>query len=176
MFTSYVQNKLYTLLCNTSLLSNFISMELTDTDSYLPPDDPNNDCKKQHNLRQFILSNVKHDDCKKQHNSRQFNLLNVKQWTEASSNIQHAKVKARINVRVKAKRVNAFKCEVYAKKGRRVDRTVWNHNTLPVPITLDPLDCKNLIRHLNSPNNKILQLRSNSYFYTFGRSLLSRNI
>ena len=38
----------------------------------------------------------------------------------------------------------------------RVDRTVWNHNTLPLPVTLDPLECKNIIRHLNGTNDKIL--------------------
>ena len=27
---------------------------------------------------------------------------------------------------------------------------------MPLPITLDPLDCKNIIRHLNGTNNKIL--------------------
>ena len=27
-------------------------------------------------------------------------------------------------------------------KYRRVDRTVWNHNTLPLPVTLDPLECE----------------------------------
>ena len=41
-------------------------------------------------------------------------------------------------------------------KYRRVDRTVWNHNTMPLPVTLDPLECKNIIRHLNGTNNKIL--------------------
>ena len=41
-------------------------------------------------------------------------------------------------------------------KYRRVDRTVWNHNTLPLPVTLDPLECKNIIRHLNGTNDKIL--------------------
>ena len=41
-------------------------------------------------------------------------------------------------------------------KYRRVDRTVWNHNTLPLPVTLDPLECKNNIRHLNGTNDKIL--------------------
>ena len=41
-------------------------------------------------------------------------------------------------------------------KYRRVDRTVWNHNTLPRPVTLDPLECKNIIRHLNGTNDKIL--------------------
>ena len=63
-------------------------------------------------------------------------------------------------VRAKAKRVRAFKCEAYVKKERkacfegnfkhrRVDRTVWNHNTKPLPITLDPVESKNFIRHLN---------------------------
>ena len=41
-------------------------------------------------------------------------------------------------------------------KYRRVDRTVWNHNTLPLPVTLDPAECKNIIRHLNGTNDKIL--------------------
>ena len=41
-------------------------------------------------------------------------------------------------------------------KYRRVDRTVWNDNTLPLPVTLDPLECKNIIRHLNGSNDKIL--------------------
>ena len=54
---------------------------------------------------------VSHYDCEKQHNLRQFNLLNVKQCTEAPSNIPHAKVRARVYVRAKAKRVKAFKCQ-----------------------------------------------------------------
>ena len=41
---------------------------------------------------------------------------------------------------------------------RRVDRTVRNHKTMPLPVTLDPLECKNLIRHLNGTNNKKKQL------------------
>ena len=110
---------------------------------------------------------VSHYDCEKQHNLRQFNLLNVKQCTEAPSNIQQANVQTRVYVRAKAKRIRAFKCEAYAKKERkicfqgnvkyrRVDRTVWNHNTMPLPVTRDPLECKNLIRHLNGTDNKIL--------------------
>ena len=59
---------------------------------------------------------VSHYDCKKQHNLRQFNIINVKQCTEAPSNIQHARVKARVYVRAKAKRVRAYKCVAYAKK------------------------------------------------------------
>ena len=31
-----------------------------------------------------------------------------------------------------------------------------NNNTMPLPITLDPLECKNLIRHLNGTDNKML--------------------
>ena len=128
----------------------------SDTENYLPSDDPH-------------ITNlmVAHYDCEKQHNLRQYNLLNVKQCTEAPSNIKHASVKARVYVRAKAKRIKAFKCVAYAKKERkicfqravkyrRVDRTVWNYNTLPLPVTLDPLKCKNIIRHLNGTNKKIL--------------------
>ena len=104
MFTNYVQIIFYTLLCNT-LYTHTIPIELTDTDNYLPPDDPN--------ITNLMVS---HYDCEKQHNLRQFNLLNVKPCTEALSNIQHAKVRARFYVRAQAKRVKAFKCEAYAKK------------------------------------------------------------
>ena len=41
-------------------------------------------------------------------------------------------------------------------KNRCDDRTVWKHNTMPLPVTFDPLECKNLIRHVNGINNKIL--------------------
>ena len=110
---------------------------------------------------------VSHYDCAKQHNLRQFILLNVQQCTEAPPDINPANVKARVYVRAKAKRINAFNCVAYAEKERNicfqgsvkcccVDRTVWNHNTLPLPVTLDPLECKNIIRHLNGTNNKIL--------------------
>ena len=122
---------------------------------------------------------VSHYDCEKNHNLKQFILLNVKPCTEAPSNIQHTKVQARVFIRAKGKRVKAFKCEAYAKKERkccfqgsvkyrRVDRTVWNHNTLPLPITFDPLECKNLIRHLIDTNNKI----SNNFSYNCSFTLL----
>ena len=128
----------------------------SDTENYLPSDDPN--------ITNLMVS---HYDCAKQHNLRQFILLNVKQCTEAPSDIKHASVKARVYVRAKAKRIKAFKCVAYAKKERkicfqgsvkyrRVDRTVWNHITLPLPVTLDPVECKNIIRHLNGTNDKIL--------------------
>ena len=128
----------------------------SDTENYLPSDDPN--------ITNLMVS---HYDCAKQHNLRQFNLLNAKQCTEAPSDIKRASVKARVYVRAEAKRIKSFKCVAYAKKERkiyfqgsvkyrRVDRTVWNHNTLPLPDTLDPLECKNIIRHLNGTNDKIL--------------------
>ena len=99
---------------------------------------------------------VSHYDCAKQHNRRRFNLLNVKQCIEAPSDMQHASVKARVYVRAKTKRIKAFKCNAYAKKERKVcfqgsvkyrlvDRIVWNHNTLPLLVTLDPLECKNIM-------------------------------
>ena len=110
----------------------------SDTENYLPSDDPN--------ITNLMIS---HYDCAKQHNLRQFNLFNVKQCTEAPSDIKHANVKARVNVRAKAKRIKAFKGVAYAKKERkicfqgsvkyrRVDRTVWNYETIPLPDTLDP--------------------------------------
>ena len=62
-----------------------IPIELTDTDNYLPSDDPS-----------FKNIMVSHYDCEKQHNLRQFNFLNLKQCIEALSNIQHANVDARV--------------------------------------------------------------------------------
>ena len=77
---------------------------------------------------------VSHYDCEKQHNLRQFNLVNVKPCTEAPSNIHHAKVRARIYVRAKAKRVKAFKCEAYAKKeSKSVFKAQLNTNVLTEP-------------------------------------------
>ena len=157
-------SRLYTILSLTHLIlhshlftsTSSITITPSDTENYLPSDDPN--------ITNLMVS---HYDCAKQHNLRQFNLLNVKQCTEAPSDIQHASVKARVYVRAKAKRIKAFKCVAFTKKERkicfqesvkyrRVDRTVWNHKTLPLPVTLDPLECKNLIQHLNGTNNEIL--------------------
>ena len=103
---------------------------------------------------------------KKKHELKHVTLLIVKQCTEALSNTQHTSVKARVYVRPKGKRIKAYKSVAYAKKERkicfqgsvkfrRVDRIVWNHNTMPPPVTLDPLECKKFIRHLNGTNNKI---------------------
>ena len=150
-------SRLYTILSLTHLIlhshlfisTSSIPITPSDTENYLQSDDPN-----------IINLMVSHYDCAKQHNLRQFNLLNVKQCIEAPSDIQHASVKARVYVRAKAKRIKAFKCVAYAKKERKicfqgsvkhrhVNKTVWNHNTLPLPVTLNPLECKNLIRHQN---------------------------
>ena len=48
---------------------------------------------------------------------------------------------------------------------RRVYRTVWNHNTMTFPVTVDPLECKNLIRHLNGTDNE--RLNTLNYSTTF---------
>ena len=157
-------SRLYTILYKTHLILHShlftftfsIPITPSDTENYLPSDDPS-----------ITNPMVSHYDCAKQHNLRPFNLLNVKQCTEVPSDIKHASVKAGVFVRAKGKRIKAFKCVAHAKnerkicfqgsvKYRRVDRTVWNHNTLPLPVTLDPLECKNFIRHLNGTNNKIL--------------------
>ena len=71
IITSYIQIIFYTLFCNI-LFSHTIFIELTDTDNYLPPDDPN--------ITNLMVS---HYDCEKQHNLRQFNSINVKPCTEA---------------------------------------------------------------------------------------------
>ena len=146
-FKPYTTFYITTLILYLRLFNSTFSIPITpsDTENYLPSDDPN--------IPNLMVS---HYDCAKQHNLRQFILPNVKQCTEAPSDIKHASVKAR-----------AFKCVAYAKKERkicfqgsvkyrRVDRTVWNHNTLPLPVTLDPAECKNIIRHLNGTNDKIL--------------------
>ena len=173
--TSYIK-----ILILYSHLFNFtfsIPITPSDTENYLPSDDPN--------ITNLMVS---HYDCAKQHNLRQFNLLNVKQCTEAPSDIKHASVKARVYVRAKTKRIKAFKCVAYAKKERkicfqgsvkyrRVDRTVWNHNTLPLPVTLDPLECKNIISHSNDTNDKIMNnLHYNKNCHTLRRPLFSRTI
>ena len=105
-------SKLYTpfyitpLILYLHLFTFTFSIPITpsDTENYLPSDDPN--------ITNLMVS---HYDCAKQHNLRQFNLLNVKQCTEDPSDIKHASVKARVYVRAKAKRIKAFKGVAYAK-------------------------------------------------------------
>ena len=125
---------------------------------------------------------------KKQRKFCQFNLLNGKQCTEATYNIQHTNVNARVHVRAKAKRIKAFRWEAYAKKEqkigfqgsvkyRHVDRTVWIQNTMPLLVTLDPLEFKTHIQNLTGTNNKIVNnLNYNKKFYISISSLLSRTI
>ena len=92
-------SRLYTILYITNLILHLHSFNFTfsipitpsDTENYLPSDDPN-----------FKNLMVSHYDCAKQHNLRQFNLLKVKQCTEAPSDIKNASVKARVYVRAKA--------------------------------------------------------------------------
>ena len=166
-FKLFIISYITTLILYLHLFNFTFSIHITpsDTENYLPSDDLN--------ITNLMVS---HYDCAKQHNLRQFTLLTVKQCTEAPSDIKHASVKARVYARAKAKRIKAFKCVAYAKKERkicfqgsvkyrRVDRTVWNHNIVPLPVTLDPLECKNIIRHLNGTNDKILNnLHDNKIF------------
>ena len=57
---------------------------------------------------------VSQNDFEKQHNLCQKNVINVKESIEAPSNMQLA------NVRAEIKRNRVFKCEEYAKKGRKI--------------------------------------------------------
>ena len=151
--TSYIT--ILILYLHLFIFTFSIPITLSDTENYLPSDDPN--------ITNLMVS---HYGCAKQHNLRQFNLLNVKQCTEALCDIKYASDKARVYVRAKAKRIKAFKCVAYAKKERkicfqgsvkyrRVDRTVWNHKTLLLSVSLGPLECKNIIRDLNGTIDKI---------------------
>ena len=166
LFKPYTTFYITNLILYLHLFNSTFSIPITpsDTENYLPSDDPN--------ITNLMVS---HYDCAKQHNLRQFNLLNVKQCTEAPSDIKHASVKARVYVRAKVKHIKAFKCVAYAKKERkicfqgsvkyrRVDRTVWNHNTLPLPVTLDPVECKNDKILNNLQYNKTFTLLENHYF------------
>ena len=73
-------SRLYAILYITNLVlhSHFFTFTFSipitpsDTEKYLPSDDPN--------ITSLIVSNY---DCAKQHNLRQVNILNVKQCTEA---------------------------------------------------------------------------------------------
>ena len=107
LFKLYTTFYITTLILYLHLFNLTFSIPIIPSDT-LPSDDPN--------LTNLMVS---HYDCAKQHNLRQFNLLNVKQCTEAPSDIKHASVKARVYVRVRAKRIKAFKCVAYAKKKER---------------------------------------------------------
>ena len=123
-FTAHIRDlntqlpcRLYVFLYITNILlysylitsTSPIIISPTNTDNYLPSDDPN--------ITNLMVSQY---DCEKQHNLRHFNLLNVKQFTGAPPNIQHAGVKARVYVRAKAKRIKAYKCVAYAKKKKNL--------------------------------------------------------
>ena len=85
--------RFYTVLLITNMVLHSYLLTFTspvpitpsDTQHYLPPDDPI-----------ITILMVSHYDYEKQYNLRQFSLLNVKQCTEAPSNIKHASVKARV--------------------------------------------------------------------------------
>ena len=107
LFKPYTTFYITNLILYLHLFNFTFSIPITpsDTENYLPSDDPN--------ITNLMVS---HYDCAEQHNLRQFSLPNVKQCTEAPSDIKHASVKARVYVRAKAKRMKAFKCVAYAKK------------------------------------------------------------
>ena len=58
----------------------------------------------------------------------------------------------------------------------RVDRTIWNHNTMPLPATLDPLECKNVIGHLKGTNNNLLNNLHYNKLSHFWKSITFKNV
>ena len=117
-------------------LTNTTSVPKADTtnpENHISPQDPN--------ITNLMVS---HYDCAKQNNLRQFSLLNVEPYKQAPSDIQHSKTQATVYVRVKAKRIKAFKCKAFGKtekvwcsqtfsSSRRYDRLQWGQNTLELP-------------------------------------------
>ena len=91
--TSYITN----LILYLHLFNFTVSIPITpsDTENYLPSDDPN-----------FTNLMVSHYDCAKQHNLRQYNLPNVKQCTEAPSDINTQVLK---HVYMSEQKLNAIK-------------------------------------------------------------------
>ena len=79
---------------------------------------------------------------------------------------QKLNVSKLINVLVTQKRENDLFRFQGSVEYRRVDRTVWNHNTMPLPLRLDPLECKNIFRHLSGTNNKLLNNLNYKKFFT----------
>ena len=124
-------SRLYTLLSITLLILHShlftftfsIPITPSDTENYLPSDDPN--------ITNLMVS---HYDCAKQHNLRQFNLLNVKQCTEAPSDIQHASVKATVYVRAK---LNVLKLLNVLLMPKRKEKFVFK-DQLKIVVLIEP--------------------------------------
>ena len=127
ILTSYVQLLFYTLLCNSFLFSKFISIELTDTDDYLPPDDLN-----------ITILMVSQYDCEKQLCLKQFNLLNVEQGTDAASTYKTRKLKPESVLELKPNALKLSYVKLTQRKNKKSVcfqdpvkyRTVWIHKTL----------------------------------------------
>ena len=113
-FRLYVSLYLTNILFYSYLITSTspIPISPTNTNDYLPSDDPN--------ITNLMVS---HYDCEKQLNLRQFYLLNVKQCTEAPSNIQHASVKARVYVRAKIKVLKLTNYHICQKSKKKYNRT-----------------------------------------------------
>ena len=47
---------------------------------------------------------------------------------------------------------------------RRYDPLQWGQNTLELPKSLDPIECKNMIRYLNATDKKQLQNKQQSKY------------
>ena len=136
-----------TLIMIPYLLNSIYSI---DPDNFVSPDDPR--------ITKLLAS---HYDCSKQYNLRQFSLFRVQECTQATSEKENARVFSSVYIKVKVKRIKAFRCVTdlqkivvpYCAQGGqknfRHDRMDWHANATTIPQELDPTECKNIIRFLN---------------------------
>ena len=71
-------------------------------------------------------------------------MLEQKQKESKPSNVKHIQKKEKVW------------CSQTFSSSRRYDRLQWGQNTLELPKTLDPIDCKNMIRYLNATESNEL--------------------
>ena len=91
--------------------------------------------------------------CSKQCNLRHISLTRVQECTQASSEIEHARVIASFHIKGEAKRISAFRCVAKVQKSRafcaqggrkefRHDRMDQYTNAMSIPKELAPLNAK----------------------------------
>ena len=156
LFINAIESIKYAYVIHLVRSSSVPKVDTTNSENHISEQDPN-----------ILTLMVSHNDCAKQNNLRQFSLLNVEPCKQAPSDIQHTKTHATVFVRAKAKRIKALKCEAFIKtekvwcsqtftSSRRYDRLQWGQNTLELPKTLDPIECKNMMRYLNATDSEEL--------------------
>ena len=120
---------------------------------------------------------VSHYDFSKQHNLRQFSLTQVQPWAQAPSAFESTRAIAKYLSALNASKHGPLKLMPNAKtlsaqpdhRYHRLDRTDYHPNTMEHPRILEPTECKHAIRHLNGTHNPELNAftLNASYSFTF---------